>query len=40
MCILPLAKISYANPSPKYDYSHNQNYFPFLSWVTKGKSVE
>ena len=28
---LPLTKISYANPPSKYDYSHNQNYFPFLS---------
>ena len=35
MCTLPLAKISYANPPFKYDYSHNQNYFPFLSRVIK-----
>ena len=25
---------------PNYDYSHNQNYSPFLSRVIKGKSVK
>ena len=29
MCTLPLTKISYTNPPPNYDYSHNQNYSPF-----------
>ena len=28
---LPLTKWSYTNSPPKYDYSHIQNYFPFLS---------
>ena len=37
---LPLTKISYTNPPLKYDYSHIQNYFPFLSRVTKGKIVK
>ena len=36
----PLTKISYTNPPPKYDYFHIQNYFPFLSRVTKGKSIK
>ena len=40
MCTLPLTKISYTNPHPNYDNSHNQNYSPFLSRVTKGKSVK
>ena len=40
MCTLPQTKISYTNPSPNYDYSHNQNYFHFLSRVTNGKSVK
>ena len=40
MCTLPLTKISYSNSPPNYDYSHNQNYSPFLSRVTKGKSVK
>ena len=25
---------------PNYDYSHNQNYSPFLSRVIKGKSIK
>ena len=38
---LPLTKkMSYTNSTPKNNYSHIQNYFPFLSWVTKGKSVK
>ena len=37
---LPLTKMSYINSPPKNDYSHIQNYFLFLSWVTKGKSVK
>ena len=28
------------NTPPKNDYSHIQNYSPFLSRVTKGKSVK
>ena len=28
------------NPPPMYDYSYNQIYSPFLSRVTKGKSVK
>ena len=34
----PLTKIS--NSPPKKDYSHIQNYFPFLLRMTKGKSVK
>ena len=34
----PLTKMS--NSPPKKDYSHIQNYFPFLSRMTKGKSVK
>ena len=34
----PLTKMS--NFSPKNDYSHVQNYSPFLSRMTKGKSVK
>ena len=37
---LPLTKMSYTNSHPKNDYSHIQNYFPFLSRMTKGKSVK
>ena len=37
---LPLTKMSYTNSPPKIDYSHIQNYSPFLSLVTKGKSVK
>ena len=37
---LPLTKWSYTNSPPKNDYSHIQNYSPFLSWMTKGKSVK
>ena len=37
---LPLTKWSYTNSPPKNDYSHIQNYSPFLSRVTKGKSVQ
>ena len=37
---LPLTKWSYTNSLPKYDYSHIQNYSPFLSRVTKGKNVK
>ena len=33
---LPLTKISYANPPPNYDYSHNQNYSPFFVTSDKG----
>ena len=40
MCTLPLSKITYTNFLLNYDYFHNQNYFPFLSRVTKGKSVK
>ena len=36
----PLTKWSYTNSRPKNDYSHIQNYSPFLSRVTKGKSVK
>ena len=36
---LPLTKWSYINSPPKNNY-HIQNYFPFLSLVTKGKSVK
>ena len=32
---LLLTKWSYTNSPPKYDYSHIQNYFPFLSQVTR-----
>ena len=35
---LPLRKMS--NSPPKNDYSHIQNYSPFLSRVIKGKSVK
>ena len=35
---LPLTK-KFKSP-PKNDYSHIQNYFPFLSRVTKGKNVK
>ena len=34
----PLTKMS--NSPPKNDYSHIQNYSPFLSRMTKGKSVK
>ena len=37
---LPLTKISHTNLLPKYDYSHIQNYSPFLSRVTKDKSIK
>ena len=37
---LPLTKRFYTNFPPKNDYSHIQNYFPFFSRVTKGKSVK
>ena len=37
---LPLTKMSYTNSPPKNDYSHIQNYYHFLSRVTKGKSVK
>ena len=37
---LPLTKWSYTNSLPKNDYFHIQNYSPFLSRVTKGKSVK
>ena len=40
MCTLLLTKISYTNSPPNYDYPYNQNYLPFLSQVTKGKSVK
>ena len=33
----PNTMIPKTNSPPKSDYSHIQNYFPFLSWVTKGK---
>ena len=36
----PPSKMSYTNSPPKSDYSHIQNYFPFLSRVTKGKNVK
>ena len=36
----PPNKMSYTNSPPKNDHSHIQNYFPFLSRVTKGKSVK
>ena len=36
---LPLTKVSHTNSPAKNDYSHIQNYFPFLSRVTKGKNV-
>ena len=35
---LPLTKISYANSPPKYKTTLFQNYFPFLSRMTKDKS--
>ena len=35
---LSLRKMS--NSSFKYDYFHIQNYFPFLSRMTNGKSVQ
>ena len=35
---IPLTKMS--NSPSRNDYSHIQNYFPFLSWVTKGKNVK
>ena len=38
--ILLLTKWSYTNSPPKNDHSHIQNYSPFLSRVTKGKSVK
>ena len=37
---LPLTKMSYTNSPPKNDYFLIQNYSPFLSQVTKGKSVK
>ena len=37
---LPLTKWSYTNSPPKNDYPHIQNYFPFLSRMTKDKSVK
>ena len=37
---LPLTKWSYTNSPPKNNYSHIQNYFPFLSRMTMGKSVK
>ena len=37
---LPLTKWSYTNSPPKNDYSYIQNYSPFLSRVTKGKSIK
>ena len=37
---LPLTKWSYINSRSKYEYFYIQNYFPFLSRVTKGKSVK
>ena len=40
MYTLPLTKIFYINSPPNYDYFHNQNYSPFLSQLTKGKSVK
>ena len=33
----PNKMIPKTNSSPKSDYSHIQNYSPFLSWVTKGR---
>ena len=36
----PPSKMSYTNSPPKSDYSHIQNYFPFLSRVIKGKNVK
>ena len=32
--------MSYTKSPPKNEYSHIQNYFPFLSQVTKDKSVK
>ena len=32
--------MSYTNSPPKNDYSHIQNYFPFLLQVINGKSVK
>ena len=37
---LPLTKWSNTNSPPKNDYSYIQNYSPFLSRMTKGKSVK
>ena len=34
---LPLTKMSHTNSPPKSDYSHIQNYSPFLSRMTKGR---
>ena len=36
----PSNKMSYTNSPPKNDYSYILNNFPFLSRVTKGKSVK
>ena len=36
MCILPLTKISYANPPPNYDYSHNPKLLPLFVTSDKG----
>ena len=36
----PPNQMTYTNSPPKNDYSHIQNYSPFLSQVTKGKSVK
>ena len=37
---LLLTKWSYTNSPPNNGYSHIQNYFPFLSRMTKDKSVK
>ena len=36
---LPLTKMPYANSPPKYKTTFIQNYSPFLSRMTKGKSL-
>ena len=35
----PYQKLSYTNSPPKYKTTLIQNYSPFLSWMTKGKSL-
>ena len=32
--------VNNGHTSPNYDYSHIQNYSPFMSQVTNGKSVK